>query len=330
MSFSNDTFDAIYAIEATCHALDVVGCYKEIYRVLKLGQYFAAYEWCMIDHYNPSNESHKKAKAEIELGNGLLDVRTTRQCLNALKLAGFEVIWEKDLASDSPVPWYLPLDTSWFLITTSVKALEFVRIAPAGSNRVSSFLEKATEGLVARGRMEIFTPISNTLDTPQIGMYFSFEEEVRAFYKSYAQGLGFGISKLGSKKGNDDLMVDAHDSLFVPGRQKVWRSFREACHHLRWWRSFTGEGASRRGGPLGLGEASLVEELTGGGALLVEEKEKPRPWVEEKGEAEPRHGCGWRRKEKSRCGWRRRRNHGDFRIKASRFISFLFFYFFST
>ncbi|KAG6524321.1 hypothetical protein ZIOFF_014227 [Zingiber officinale] len=96
----------------------------------------------MTDHYNPSNESHKKAKAEIELGNGLPDVRTTRQCLDALKLVGFEVIWEKDLASDSPV-----------------KALEFVRISPAESNRVSSFLEKAVEELVAGGRMEIFMPM---------------------------------------------------------------------------------------------------------------------------------------------------------------------------
>ncbi|KAG6510728.1 hypothetical protein ZIOFF_028762 [Zingiber officinale] len=172
MSFSDDTFDAVYAIEATCHAPDVVGCYKEIYQVLKPGQYFAAYEWCMTDHYNPSNGSHKKAKAEIELGNGLPDVRTTRQCLDALKLVGFEVIWEKDHASDSPVPWYLPLDTSRFLITSfrltafgrfftriMVKALEFVRIAPAGSNRISSFLKKAAEGLVVAGRMEIFTPM---------------------------------------------------------------------------------------------------------------------------------------------------------------------------
>ncbi|KAG6519161.1 hypothetical protein ZIOFF_022650 [Zingiber officinale] len=44
---------------------------------------------------------------------------------------------------------------------------------------------------------------SNTLDTPQVGMYFSSEEEIRSFYKSYAQGLGFGISKLVSKKGDD-------------------------------------------------------------------------------------------------------------------------------
>ncbi|KAG8052162.1 hypothetical protein GUJ93_ZPchr0001g31126 [Zizania palustris] len=37
MLFSNNTFDAIYAIEATCHAPYLVGCYKEIYHVLKLG-----------------------------------------------------------------------------------------------------------------------------------------------------------------------------------------------------------------------------------------------------------------------------------------------------
>ncbi|CAI9764978.1 unnamed protein product [Fraxinus pennsylvanica] len=35
MPFPDNSFDAIYAIEATCHAPDAVGCYKEIYRVLK-------------------------------------------------------------------------------------------------------------------------------------------------------------------------------------------------------------------------------------------------------------------------------------------------------
>ncbi|XP_042439361.1 cycloartenol-C-24-methyltransferase 1-like [Zingiber officinale] len=54
-SFSDDTFNAVYAIEATSPAPDVVGCYKEIYRVLKPGQYFAVDEWCMTDHYNPNN-----------------------------------------------------------------------------------------------------------------------------------------------------------------------------------------------------------------------------------------------------------------------------------
>ncbi|XP_039118675.1 cycloartenol-C-24-methyltransferase 1-like isoform X2 [Dioscorea cayenensis subsp. rotundata] len=149
-----------------------VACYKEIYRVLKPGQCFAAYEWCMTDNFDPNNQIHQRIKAEIELGNGLPDIRSTTQCLEALKLAGFEVLSEKDLAADSPVTWYLPLDTSQFSLTsfrltslgsfitrTMVKALEFVHLAPAGSQRVSSILEKAAEGLVEGGRMEIFTPM---------------------------------------------------------------------------------------------------------------------------------------------------------------------------
>ncbi|KAJ4971147.1 hypothetical protein NE237_004246 [Protea cynaroides] len=172
MPFADNTFDAVYAIEATCHAPDALGCYKEICRVLKPGQYFAAYEWCMTDSFDPKNQVHQKIKAEIELGDGLPDIRSTRQCLEALKLAGFEVIWEKDLAVGSPIPWYAPLDPRHFSLSSfrltpvgrfftrnMVKVLEYVGLAPEGSQRVQAFLEKAAEGLVAGGRKEIFTPM---------------------------------------------------------------------------------------------------------------------------------------------------------------------------
>ncbi|PPS18348.1 hypothetical protein GOBAR_AA02227 [Gossypium barbadense] len=172
MPFPDSAFDAVYAIEATCHAPDAYGCYKEIYRVLKPGQYFAAYEWCMTDSFDPNNSEHQKIKAEIEIGDGLPDIRLTGQCLEALKEAGFEIIWEKDLAVGSPLPWYLPLDTSHFSLSSfrltsvgrfitrnMVKALEFVGLAPKGSQRVQDFLEKAAEGLVEGGRKEIFTPM---------------------------------------------------------------------------------------------------------------------------------------------------------------------------
>ncbi|XP_048330085.1 cycloartenol-C-24-methyltransferase isoform X2 [Ziziphus jujuba] len=172
MPFPDNSFDAVYAIEATCHAPDAYGCYKEIYRVLKPGQCFAAYEWCMTDSFDPNNQEHQKIKAEIEIGDGLPDIRLTGKCLEALKQAGFEVIWERDLAADSPLPWYLPLDKSHFSLSSfrltavgrfftknMVRALEFVGLAPKGSQRVQDFLEKAAEGLVAGGKKEIFTPM---------------------------------------------------------------------------------------------------------------------------------------------------------------------------
>ncbi|CAI0393812.1 unnamed protein product [Linum tenue] len=160
MPIPDNSYDAVYAIEATCHAPDAYGCYSEIYRVLKPGQCFAAYEWCMTDAYNPENREHNKIKSEIEIGDGLPDIRSTT------------VIWSKDLAKDSPVPWYLPLDKSHFSLSSFrltaagrfftknlVKALEYVGLAPKGSQRVQDFLEKAAEGLVDGGKKEIFTPM---------------------------------------------------------------------------------------------------------------------------------------------------------------------------
>lgn len=172
MPFPDNSFDAVYAIEATCHAPDAVGCYKEICRVLKPGQCFAAYEWCMTDSFDQHNKEHQKIKAEIELGNGLPEVRSTGQCLEALKQAGFEVIWDKDLAADSPVPWYLPLDkyqlsltgfrcsaVGRFITRNMVVGLEYIGLAPKGSQRVQAFLEKAADGLYEGGKKEIFTPM---------------------------------------------------------------------------------------------------------------------------------------------------------------------------
>ncbi|XP_028082983.1 cycloartenol-C-24-methyltransferase-like [Camellia sinensis] len=62
MPFSDNSFDAIFAIEATCHAPDVVDCYKEIFRVLKPGQCFTAYEWCITDSFDPNNKEHQRIK----------------------------------------------------------------------------------------------------------------------------------------------------------------------------------------------------------------------------------------------------------------------------
>ncbi|AES77557.1 methyltransferase domain protein [Medicago truncatula] len=80
MPFEDNSFDAVYAIEATCHAPDAVSIYTcthvlsiildqdcdswwsrflmslhmdatKRFIVLKPGQCFAAYEWCMTDSY---------------------------------------------------------------------------------------------------------------------------------------------------------------------------------------------------------------------------------------------------------------------------------------
>ncbi|KAK3145735.1 hypothetical protein QOZ80_3BG0256690 [Eleusine coracana subsp. coracana] len=170
MPISDNSFDAAYALQATCHAPDAIGVYREVYRVLKPGQYFALDEWCLTDRFDSNNARHRTIKAEIELGDGLPDIRSTRECIQAMKDAGFEVVFAKDLAADFPCPWYQPMDpshNSWssfqwtrvghFITRTVVSTLEFLRIAPAGSMRVYNILRTASEGLRKGGREGIFT-----------------------------------------------------------------------------------------------------------------------------------------------------------------------------
>ncbi|KAM7272448.1 hypothetical protein ACFE04_027111 [Oxalis oulophora] len=78
MPFSDNKFDAVYAIEATCHAPDAHGCYKEIYRVLKPGQSFAAYEWCMTEAYDPQNKEHQHIKNYSNNGVSYCSRETSR------------------------------------------------------------------------------------------------------------------------------------------------------------------------------------------------------------------------------------------------------------
>lgn len=195
--FADSTYDAAYAIEATCHAPDRVGCYSEIYRVLKPGAVFACYEWCLTDRYDPEDEEHVLIKKQIEEGDGLPDIASTHHCLTALKKAGFEILEERDCVNDEyggwqdPVtgeykcdrqgrrynrggkPWMLPLMPSWNPFTQrfqfnwfglrltkySLKVMEFLRLAPAGTSRTQILLQSGGMGLARGGELGIFTPM---------------------------------------------------------------------------------------------------------------------------------------------------------------------------
>merc|ERR1712232_1519402 len=90
LPFPDNHFDAIYQIEATPHAPDKVACYSELLRVLKPGGVFGSYEWCLTKNYDPENAQHVAIKKGIEEGDGLTDIATTEQVVEALKKQDIE------------------------------------------------------------------------------------------------------------------------------------------------------------------------------------------------------------------------------------------------
>merc|ERR1711966_221969 len=177
LPFEDNSFDAVYAIEATCHAPDRVGVYSEIHRVLKPGGVFATYEWCLTDKFEADNVEHCKIKKAIEVGDGLPDMCHTSVCSKALQKSGFELEEARDAALDGHPggdPWYLPLSPSWkpwqwprfqfnpvmfALFPYLLTALEMLRIVPSGTSKTQVMLQQGGIGCEQGGVTGIFTPM---------------------------------------------------------------------------------------------------------------------------------------------------------------------------
>ncbi|SPC64361.1 probable delta(24)-sterol c-methyltransferase (erg6) [Ustilago sp. UG-2017b] len=178
--FGDNSFDAVYAIEATCHAPNFEGIYGQIHKVLKPGGIFGVYEWCMTDAWDGSNPEHKRIAHGIEVGDGIPEMRSIKNARNALTTVGFEILHEEDLADrGDPIPWYYPIagslrhcQTVWDYFTVArmtkigrvatqgaVKVLETLRLVPQGTHSVGASLVTAADALVDGGRTKLFTPM---------------------------------------------------------------------------------------------------------------------------------------------------------------------------
>uniref|UniRef100_A0A6B2LAZ9 Methyltransferase n=1 Tax=Arcella intermedia TaxID=1963864 RepID=A0A6B2LAZ9_9EUKA len=170
MEFADETFDAVYAIEATCHAPKRENIFGEIFRVMKKGGYFSAYEWCVTDQYDPSNDLHRSILSKIEHGNGLSHTITMEQCLQSLRNVGFQVLESRN-AYEGDKTWWTPLVGDYlrpstfeftplgtWLFTKILIFMEKLGVAPKGTVKISDLLFEAAEGLTKGGIHGIYTP----------------------------------------------------------------------------------------------------------------------------------------------------------------------------
>ena len=168
------SFDAAYSIEATCCAPDKAGVYGEVFRLLRPGGSFAAYEYCLTDRFRADDPAHRRLRADIEHGGGLPDIARPQEVDDALRTVGFELVDARDLAAEAPpgIPWYEPLVGSGLSFASmrssaagrrvthgSLWLLERLGIVPRGTTRVSSLLGLCAVALAEAGRLGIFTPM---------------------------------------------------------------------------------------------------------------------------------------------------------------------------
>ena len=137
---------------------------------------FGVYEWCMTDAWDPSIASHKELAHQIELGNGIPEMRSLRKAREALVKVGFSIEYEEDLAQrPDEIPWYYHLEgdirkaqTAWDYFTVwrmswsgilvtqnTVWMLEKMGFLPKGTYDVGEALKVAGESLVRGGQTKV-------------------------------------------------------------------------------------------------------------------------------------------------------------------------------
>ena len=170
----DDCYDAAFAIESMPHAPDKTAAFREIFRVLRPGARFAAYEWCLTGDFNPGNSEHQRIKNDIMVGDALPDIALTGEVCDALRTAGFEILEARDLAPEShpKMPWYRALQgrdltlksiprtpLGRALTNLVLRVGERLRMVPAGTRAVSTLLNRGADSLVEGGQAGIFTPM---------------------------------------------------------------------------------------------------------------------------------------------------------------------------
>lgn len=183
MPFPDNSFDAVYAIEATVHAPSLQGVYSEICRVLKPGGVVGIYEWFMTDAYDNANLAHRRMRVDIEQAMGISNMVSISDGLAAMEAAGLQLERHRDMAVDDQgldyAPWYWPMggdltyaQTVWDFVSALRKCrwgvmvasallgvLASVSIVPVGAKKTLDTMGRGADALVAAGSQKIFTPM---------------------------------------------------------------------------------------------------------------------------------------------------------------------------
>lgn len=130
----------------------------------------------MTDAWDPSNPEHREIQHQVELGNGIPEMRPIRQSREALLSVGFEIEHEEDLAErPDEVRWYYPLEgdlfkaqtigdlftvwrMSWsgkFVTHNALWIFEKLGLLPKGTTDVGEALKVAAESLIKGGQTRV-------------------------------------------------------------------------------------------------------------------------------------------------------------------------------
>jgi len=159
LPFADNTFDALYHVQALSYAQDLPILMKELYRVIKPGAKISMLDWFKLPAYKPEDPHHKKLLRDVKMVIGAVRTPAPEDYDIAMKAAGFEILFSGEASKDGGHQWPLVMQADAFY--TNVKSIvDFLtqwKIIPGHFKRLLERLTEGGESFVEADKMGLFT-----------------------------------------------------------------------------------------------------------------------------------------------------------------------------
>jgi len=159
LPFANETFDALYHVQALTYAKDLPALLKDMHRVLKPGAKISFLDWFKLPGYDPTDGHHRKLLADVKAVIGAVWTPAPEEYTSALEQAGFTVLSSKEASADGGHQYPLVKQAEFFYETSKVivATLANMGLIPRHFDTLLTRLTQGGQSFVEADRLGLFT-----------------------------------------------------------------------------------------------------------------------------------------------------------------------------
>jgi len=159
LPFANQSFDALYHVQALTYAQDLPALLRDMHRVLKPGAKISFLDWFKLPGYDASDSHHRKLLADVKAVIGAVWTPAPEEYTSALEQAGFVVLSSKEASADGGHQFPLVKEAEFFYESSKVivKTLANLGLIPRHFDTLLTRLTQGGQSFVEADMKALFT-----------------------------------------------------------------------------------------------------------------------------------------------------------------------------
>jgi sterol 24-C-methyltransferase len=131
LPFGNESFDAVYQIQAFTYVQNKEKVFAEIFRVMRPGARFSYLDWVRLPGFDRANPHHVNLMNRTRAVLGAVDTPSPEEICDPMKKAGFEILLSQDASRDGHQTLLISRENNYFFyLKKFIELMVKVRLFP--------------------------------------------------------------------------------------------------------------------------------------------------------------------------------------------------------